>query len=357
MRPHSEYEFHSYPHPHPTLHPHLQHSQEELLTLTEFVRNAKKKCLTGDVGGAMYVSGAPGVGKTQSVKQVLEKERDVVFLNCMDCSEKATLSNVLSTIARELREAAEKQILSDSADEEDEEEIKRTPAGKSKSKPKGKAKAAAMKSAVGKAPAAKKFVLPKTSSPSPPDDEDDDAHLQVQDDKAQPMKRKRIVTPGPPQKRGRASFATPANKGAAASSSAARPGARSSVARSTGGSVNKQTIPGKFAELQDIVESLQRPLILVLDEVDFFTNSLASGAARKSIRGCTAAKTKKTVKPDDPFPRLFQLPRRGKLVLVGIANSVGLIQSQMSVLNTLEDVEQLVFRPYAPEEMKAIMWL
>ena len=73
--------------------------------------------------------------------------------------------------------------------------------------------------------------------------------------------------------------------------------------------------------------------MLVLDEVDFFCKK----------------------KNSDVFSKLFTLPQHGPLTLIGIANSIGLLDQQKCVYNDLNGVRDLVFRPYGGEEMKKIV--
>ncbi|CAD7924877.1 unnamed protein product [Amoebophrya sp. A120] len=94
-------------------------------------------------------------------------------------------------------------------------------------------------------------------------------------------------------------------------------------------------VKGLLDKLEKRVKSLEQPFILVLDEVDFFC--------------------KKKKQHDATFAKIFGLPRHGPLTLIGIANSIGLLDQQKTICNELEQVQDLVFRPYGAEQMKQII--
>mmetsp|Transcript_12281 Transcript_12281/g.29779 ORF Transcript_12281/g.29779 Transcript_12281/m.29779 type:complete len:781 (+) Transcript_12281:315-2657(+) len=100
-----------------------------------------------------------------------------------------------------------------------------------------------------------------------------------------------------------------------------------------GGGGSGAGVKALLEKIEQRVRSLEEPFVLVLDEVDFFCKK----------------------KNSDVFSKLFTLPQHGPLTLIGIANSIGLLDQQKCVYNDLNGVRDLVFRPYGGEEMKKIV--
>lgn len=97
-----------------------------------------------------------------------------------------------------------------------------------------------------------------------------------------------------------------------------------------------QLIDTKFKVLGELMKKVQKPVLLLLDEVDLFDKG--GGTANSHLA------------------KLFSLPgAASKIILIGVANSVGLVQKHQHTFASMKNVDVLTFQPYTSTQLADIV--